>query len=48
MGHSNVRIKVRRRRVAHLAAYSRQFTTKNCTIPERVSKKRFIKYRGIQ
>lgn len=34
MGHSNVRIKVRRRRVAHLAAYSRQFTTKNCTIPK--------------
>jgi len=33
MGHSNVRIKVRRRKVAHLAAYSRQFTVRNCTIP---------------
>ena len=29
MGHSSVRIKVRRRKVAHLAAYSRQFTVKN-------------------
>lgn len=34
MGHSNVRIKVRRRKVASLAAYSRQFTVRNCTIPE--------------
>ena len=34
MGHSSVRIKVRRRKVAHLAAYSRQFTVKNCTIPK--------------
>lgn len=32
MGHSNVRIKVRRRKVAHLAAYSKQFSVKNCTI----------------
>lgn len=29
MGHSNVRIKVRRRKVANLAAYSRQFTVSN-------------------
>lgn len=29
MGHSNVRAKVRRRKVAHLAAYSRQFTVRN-------------------
>lgn len=29
MGHSNIRAKVRRRKVAHLAAYSRQFTVKN-------------------
>jgi len=34
MKHNMRRIKVRRRRVAHLAAYSRQFTTKNCTIPK--------------
>ena len=33
MGHSSIRIKVRRRKVANLAAYSRQFTVKNCTIP---------------
>jgi len=32
MGHSNVRIKVRRRKVANLAAYSRQFTVSNNTI----------------
>lgn len=32
MGHSSVRIKVRRRKVAHLAAQSRQFTVKNNTI----------------
>ena len=32
MGHSNVRIKVRRRKVANLAAYSRQFSVKNSTI----------------
>ena len=31
MGHNCVRIKVRRRKVAALAAYSRQFTVKNCT-----------------
>lgn len=31
MGHSNVRTKVRRRKVAALAAYSRQFTVKNIT-----------------
>ena len=34
MGHSSVRIKVRRRKVANLAAYSRQFTVKNCVIPK--------------
>ena len=34
MGHSRVRIKVRRRKVAALAAYSRQFTVKNNTIPQ--------------
>lgn len=32
MGHSSVRIKVRRRKVANLAAYSRQFSVKNSTI----------------
>ena len=32
MGHSSVRIKIRRRKVANLAAYSRQFTVRNCTI----------------
>lgn len=34
MGHSSVRIKVRRRKVANLAAYSRQHTVRNCTIPK--------------
>lgn len=29
MGHSSVRIKVRRRKVANLAAYSRQHTVNN-------------------
>lgn len=33
MGHSSVRLKVRRRKVAHLAAFSRQFTVHNSTIP---------------
>ena len=32
MGHSNIRIKVRRRKVAHLAARSKQFSVKNNTI----------------
>lgn len=32
MGHSSVRLKVRRRKVAHLAAQSRQFSVRNCTI----------------
>lgn len=32
MGHSSIRLKVRRRKVANLAAYSRQFSVKNCTI----------------
>lgn len=34
MGHSNVRAKVRRRKVAALAAYSRQFSVNNNTIPK--------------
>jgi len=34
MGHNRVRIKVRRRKVAALAAYSRKFTVKNNTIPK--------------
>lgn len=34
MGHSSIRAKVRRRKVAALAAYSRQFTVKNSTIPK--------------
>lgn len=34
MGHSSVRIKVRRRKVANLAAYSRQHSVKNCTVPK--------------
>lgn len=33
MGHNRVRAKVRRRKVAALASYSRQFTVKNNTIP---------------
>ena len=33
MGHNRVRAKVRQRKVAALAAYSRQFTVKNNTIP---------------
>lgn len=34
MGHSSIRIKVRRRKVAQLAAYSRKYTVSNCTIPK--------------
>lgn len=34
MRHNHVRIKVRRRKVAALAAYSKQFTVKNNTIPK--------------
>ena len=34
MGHSSIRLKVRRRKVASLAAYSRQHSVKNCTIPK--------------
>lgn len=30
MGHSSIRLKIRRRKVANLAAYSRQHTVKNC------------------
>lgn len=43
MGHSRVRIKVRRRKVAALAAYSRQFTVKNIKkgISEVVNHKRY-------
>ena len=33
MGHSNVRIKVRRRKVANLAAMSKKYSVKYCTIP---------------
>ena len=32
MGHSSIRLKVRRRKVAQLAAYSRQHTVRNSTI----------------
>jgi hypothetical protein len=43
MGHSRVRIKVRRRKVAALAAYSKQFTVKNTKkgISEVVNHKRY-------
>ena len=34
MAHSSIRTKVRRRKVANLAAWSRQHTVKNCTIPK--------------
>ena len=34
MGHSSIRLKVRRRKVANLAAYSRQHTVRNNTIPK--------------
>lgn len=34
MAHSSIRPKVRRRKVANLAAYSRQHSVRNCTIPE--------------
>ena len=34
MGHSSIRIKVRRRKVANLAAQSRRFTVRNNTIPK--------------
>lgn len=34
MGHSSVRLKVRRRKVANLAAQSRANTVRNCTIPK--------------
>lgn len=39
MGHSSIRLKVRRRKVAQLAAYSRQHTVKNSTIPKKISDK---------
>lgn len=43
MGHGNVRAKVRRRKVAHLAAYSKQFSVKNNTIPQTdLNKKKVI------
>ncbi len=35
MGHYSIRLKVRRRKVANLAAYSRQHTVNNCTIPKK-------------
>ena len=34
MGYSSIRPKVRRRKVANLAAMSRQFSVRNCTIPK--------------
>ena len=34
MGHSSIRLKIRRRKVANLAAHSRQHTVKNCVIPK--------------
>lgn len=34
MAHSSIRPKVRRRKVAHLAAYSKQHSVRNCTIPK--------------
>jgi len=34
MGHSSIRLKVRRRKVANLAAQSRQYTVRNNTIPK--------------
>lgn len=33
MGHSSIRLKVRRRKVAHLAAQSRIYSVRNCTVP---------------
>ena len=44
MGHSSIRIKVRRRKVAHLAAFSHQFTVKNNTI--RTASEEAIKRQG--
>lgn len=34
MGHNRVRPKVKRRKVAELATYSRKYTVNNCTIPK--------------
>lgn len=34
MGHSSIRLKIRRRKVANLAACSKQFSVRNCTIPK--------------
>ena len=44
MGHSNVRAKVRRRKVAALAAYSRQFTVRNIKkgISEKINHKLYL------
>jgi hypothetical protein len=44
MGHSSIRIKIRRRKVANLAASSRKFTVKNNTI--RVANEEAIKRQG--
>ena len=41
MGHSSVRLKVRRRKVAHLRAYSKQFTVHNNCIPKKVGEVKF-------
>lgn len=38
MGHNHIRLKVRRRKVANLAANSRKYTVNNCTIPRVDSK----------
>lgn len=42
MGHSSIRIKVRRRKVAHLATNSRKYTVNNNTIPQFENKHRRI------
>ena len=44
MGHSSIRIKMRRRKVAHLAAYSKQFSVKNNAI--RIATEDAIKQQG--
>ena len=44
MGRSNIRIKVRRRKVANLAAISRQFSVRNCTIT--IANEDAIKHQG--
>lgn len=41
MGHSSVRLKVRRRKVAHLRAYSKQFSVHNNCVPKKVGEVKF-------